>query len=145
MRSISITVAIALTVPLLGCAANRTNLVRAGYVTLAPQLTKPLSHAPSVYDEEGSLVIDGELDDNAGMQAGHIDVKVVAPDGVVVYDAQVNYRRHVSKTTPAPGRRARLYRQRARDHYHYAVRFPGLPPEGSVVHVVFDPRPHETK
>lgn len=142
MKSSPIAMAIVLMVPLGGCALNRTDLVRSGYLTLEPQLTKPLLRVPAVLEEDGSLVIDGQIDASAITRGGHVDIKVVAPDGVVVYDAQVNCREHVSSTAPSVGRRARLQRQRARDHYHYSVRFPGLPPEGSSVRVVFDPLPH---
>jgi hypothetical protein len=145
MRPTSFAVAVLAAISFIGCASTRTDLVRSGYVTLEPRLTKTLPNVPNIYEEDGSLVVDGQLDDSAATQGGHVDVQVVAPDGVVVYDAQVDYRRHVSPAASTPGRRGRLAQHRVSDHYHYAVRFPGLPPAGSVVRVVFDPRPHEEK
>lgn len=142
MRPTTIAYSVLVTIPFIGCAGARTDLVRSGYLTLEPQLTKALPNVPNIYEEDGSLVVDGQLDDSAATQGGHVDVKVVAPDGVIVYDAQVNYRRHVTGAAATPGRRARLAQNRVSDHYHYSVRFPGLPPEGAVVRVVFDPQPH---
>lgn len=75
---------------------------------------------------------------------GHIDVTVIAPDGVTVYDAQVKYRAETSSAgTPKP-RHGSLRRAHTRygSYGVYSVRFPGLPPDGSVVRVRHEPDTH---
>ena len=126
-----------------GCASNRTDLVKSGYLSLQPTLTASLAHAPEVYERDGALVVEGQLDSSETAKSGHVDVQVVGPDGTVVYDASVNYRKPVAMTPSGPRGSYSGPRSRADRHATYSVQFPGLPPVGSVVRVKFDPQPHQ--
>ena len=130
---------------LAGCASNRTDLVKTGYLALQPTLTASLSHPPEVYEQDGGLVVDGRLDAAEATKGGHVDVQVVGPDGQVVYDASVNYRKPVAQTQTGPRGSYRGPRSAADSHATYSVRFPGLPPEGSVVRVKYDSQPHQAE
>ncbi len=137
MKAAMTCIAAVATIQLFGCASPRTDLVQTGFVTLEPQLTDVLMEPPKVYEEDGSLIVEGRLDES---QEGHVDVVVVAPDGVVAYNAQVDFRRHLIRS-PLRGRRRHAQR-RTTEHFHYSVQFPGLPPEGSIVRVRHDAEPH---
>lgn len=126
-----------------GCASNRTDLVKSGYLSLQPTLTASLAHAPEAYERDGALVVEGQLDSSETTKGGHVDVQVFAPDGTVVYDASVNYRKPAAMTSTGPRGSYPGPRSRADNHATYLVRFPGLPPAGSVVRVKFDPQPHQ--
>jgi hypothetical protein len=128
-----------------GCASNRTDLVKSGYLSLLPTLTASLAHAPEVYKRDGSMVVEGQLDSSEAAKGGHVDVQVIAPDGTVVYDASVNYRKPATRTPTGPRGSYSGPQSRADSHATYSVLFPGLPPEGSVVRVKFDPRLHQTE
>lgn len=123
-----------------GCASNRTDLVQSGYLSVEPTLTKTLSHAPEVYEQDGGLVVSGTLDSDEATRGGHIDVSVVAPDGTVAYDATVGYQKPAEYRKVGPRGRPRGARSSA--NTTYSVRFPGLPPGGSVVKVRHDPLSH---
>lgn len=138
MKSLTWIFAIFAMAQLYGCAHKRTDLVKAGFVTLEPQLSNVLTEPPKVYEEDGSLIVEGRLDES---QAGHVDVVVVAPDGVVAYNAQVDLRQHLIRS-PIRGPRRHSPR-RTTEHFHYSVQFPGLPPKGSVVRVRHDAQPHD--
>jgi len=69
----------------------------------------------------------------------------VAPNEKVVYDASVNYRKPVAQTRSGPRGSYRGPRSAADSHATYSVRFPGLPPEGSVVRVKHDSQPHQAE
>lgn len=128
-----------------GCASNRTDLVKSGYLSLQPNLTAQLAHAPDVYEQGGGLVVDGQLDSSEVSRGGHVDVQVVSPDGTVVYDASVNYRKPSAQAPTGPRGTYRGPRSSADSHSTYSVRFPGLPPHGSVVRVKYDPQPHQAE
>ena len=130
---------------LAGCASNRTDLVKTGYLSLQPTLTASLAHPPEVYEQDGGLVVNGRLDSAEATKGGHVDVQVVGPDGTVVFDASVNYRRPSATTPSGPRGTARGPRSPADSHATYSVRFPGLPPSGSVVHVQYDAQPHSAE
>lgn len=138
MRAAPRVFAILAMVQFCGCAVKRTDLVQTGYVMLEPQLSNVLTEPPRVYEEDGSLIVEGRLDES---QKGHVDVVVVAPDGVVAYNAQVDFRRHLIRS-PIRGPRRHSPR-RTTEHFHYSVQFPGLPPKGSVVRVRHDAQPHD--
>ncbi len=125
-----------------GCARDRTDLVRSGYLSVEPTLTKALSHAPEVYEQDGSLVVSGKLDSDEATRGGHIDVSVVAPDGTIAYDATADYRKPSAYRHVGPRGRPRGARSSADSYATYSVRFPWLPPKGSVVRVQRDPLPH---
>ncbi len=135
-------VAVAMGILLAGCASTRTDLVKSGYLSLQPTLTAALSHSPDIYERDGGLVVDGRLDSSEVTKGGHVDIQVIGPDGEVVYDAAVNYRQPSSRTPTGPRGSQREPRSQGDSHATYSVRFPGLPPEGSVVRVKHDPQPH---
>ena len=130
---------------LAGCESNRTDLVKTGYLSLQPTLTASLAHPPEVYEQDGGLVVNGRLDSAETTRGGHVDVQVVGPDGKVVYDASVSYRRPSATTSSGPRGTARGPRSPADSHATYSVRFPGLPPTGSVVRVQYDAQPHSSE
>lgn len=126
-----------------GCAASRTDLVSTGEVSLETAVTRPLSHAPIVERADGDLVVRGKLDDNEAVAGGHLDISVTSPDGIVVHDAVVNYGRATSSHSTQLGSRGASRRvQAGPKHAEYSVRFPGLPPAGSVVRVRVDAAAH---
>jgi len=131
---------------LLGGCASGDDLIAAGRVTVEPRIDQALRRPPEVFEDKGDLVITGRLERGLPRDLrGHIDVTVVAPDGTTVYDAQVNYR---AETASSGGTRAPRHGSFRRAHTRYgsygvySVRFPGLPPEGSIVKVKHEPVPH---
>lgn len=122
------------------------DMIAAGRVTLEPKIDRVLRRPPDVYEEGGDLVIAGRLERGVPRDLdGHIDVTVIAPDGVTVYDAQVNYRADTVATAGTPTPRHGAFR-RAHTRYGsygvYSIRFPGLPPDGSVLRVRHHPDVH---
>lgn len=130
-----------------GCASNRTDLVQSGYLTLDPAQAQAntLAHLPELYAQDGDLVVAGKLDTGEATRGGHVDVSVIAPGGTVVYDASVNYAKPTAQQPVGPRGQPRGTRTSAGNHAIYSVRFPGLPPQGSVVRVKHDPVPHAAK
>ena len=131
---------------LFGGCASQTDLVASGRVTLEPRIDRALRSPPDVHEDEGDLVVSGRLDRGLPKDlGGHLDVTVVAPDGTTVYDAQVNYRADTASVAGTPQPRhgsSRGARTRYGNYRVYSVRFPGLPPDGSVVRVRHDPDTH---
>ncbi len=130
----------------LGGCASHGDLIAAGRVTLEPKIDHVLRRPPDVYEEEGDLVVAGRLERALPRDSGgHIDVSVIAPDGATVYDVQVNYRADTVASAGTPKPRHGTFR-RSRTRYGsygvYSIRFPGLPPDGSVVRVRHDPDIH---
>jgi hypothetical protein len=127
-----------------GCASHR-DLVTAGRVAVEPRIDRNLRTPPEVYEDQGDLVVYGTLDMGAsGGLRGHVDVSVVGPDGATLFDAQTNYRAKTVSTPGWTGAKHGVFRRAHRRNSSlgvYAVRFPGLPPEGSVVKVRHDPSP----
>lgn len=124
-----------------GCASHQSDLLQNGYVSLEPTLSGSLSHAPEISERDGEMVVSGRLDSGEITNGGHVDVRVVGPDGATVYEAAIDFRkpRPQSQTGgPKGGYRG----PRTNPHATYSVRFPGLPPQGSVVHVKLDAMPH---
>jgi hypothetical protein len=139
-------VAIAAAGPLYGCASG-ADLIAAGRATLEPRIDRTLRAPPAVLDHDGELVISGRLERGLMRDlGGHIDVTVTGPDGVIVYEAQVEYQADYVPPTGSHGPRAGSFR-RAHTRYGsygvYSVAFPGLPPDGSVVRVKHDRQPHD--
>lgn len=124
-----------------GCVSQRKDLVQTSYLSLEPTLTATLSHPPEVFESDGALVVEGRLDSGDVTKGGHIDVWVRDPNGITLYEAAVNFRRPSARTQTG-GPRSASRATRTSPHATYSVRFPGLPPEGSVVHVKYDPEPH---
>lgn len=140
---------LALSAPLLvagGCACRGTDLIAAGKVTAELRIDRSLRAPPEICAEDGELVISGRLARGVRASAGsHVDVAVVDPFGTTVYEARLNYKASPTYTHEWAGPKHGVYR-RARTRYGsygvYAVRFPGLPPDGSVVRVRHDPDTH---
>lgn len=125
-----------------GCADSRIDLVQSGYLSVEPTITRALAHAPEVHEQDGGLVVSGKLESDEATRGGHIDVSVVAPDGTIAYDATVNYRKPAAHRRVGPRGRPLGARSSAGSYATYSVRFPGLPPRGSIVKVLHDPLPH---
>lgn len=130
----------------LGGCASGNDLIAAGRVAVEPHIDQALRRPPEVFEDKGDLVITGRLERGLPTDLrGHIDVTAVAPDGTTVYDALVNYR---AETASSGGTRAPRHGsfRRARTRYGsygvYSVRFPGLPPEGSIGKVKHESVPH---
>lgn len=126
-----------------GCA-SQSDLIAAGRVTLEPRIDRTLRRPPDVYGDKGDLVVAGRLERGLPRDlGGHVDVTVIAPDGATVYYARVNYQADTASAAGVPAPQHGSFR-RARTRYGsygvYSVRFPGLPPEGSVVKVRHDPQ-----
>lgn len=134
---------------LLGGCASQRDLVAAGRITLEPKIDHALRKPPDVYEESGDLVVAGRLERGLPRDSdGHIDVTVIAPDGITVYDAQVNYRADTVASAGTPKPRHGSFRRshtRYGSYGVYSVRFPGHTPDGSVVRVSHDPDSHPTK
>lgn len=132
---------------MLGGCASGNDLIAAGRVAVEPHIDQTLRRPPEVYEDKGDLVIAGRLERGLPRDlGGHIDVAVIAPDGRAVYDAQVNYKAGTTSTHEWSGPKDAVFR-RARTHRTgsygvYSIRFPGLPPEGSLVKVRHEPGPH---
>lgn len=131
---------------MLGGCASRNDLIAAGRLTAEPRIDRALRAPPDVYEDEGDLVVSGRLEPGLPRDlGGHMDVAVIAPDGKTVYDAQVKYRGDTAASAGTPTPRHGSFR-RAHTRYGsycvYSVRFPGLPPDGSVVRVRHDSDPH---
>lgn len=124
-----------------GCASRPNDLVQSSYLSVEPTLASSLSHPPEVYEKDGELVVEGRLDSGDVTNGGHVDVWVSGPDGRAVYEAAVNFRKPAAQTQTG-GPRGGYRGPRTNPHATYSVRFPGLPPQGSVVHVKFDSQPH---
>ncbi|MGD9692400.1 MAG: hypothetical protein AB7G17_13265 [Phycisphaerales bacterium] len=132
---------------LLGGCASGNDLIAAGRVAVEPHIAQTMRKPPEVYEDKGDLVIAGRLERSLQRDlAGHIDVAVIGPDGAMVYDAKVNYNGVTTYNKEWSGPKHAVFRQvrtrRYGSYWAYSVRFPGLPPEGSVVKVRHEPGPN---
>lgn len=122
-----------------GCACRGTDLIAAGKVTAELRIDRALRAPPDICAEDGELVVSGRLARGAPAGPGsHVDVEVIDPSGTTLSDARLNYKAAPTSTHEWSGPKHGVYRG-ARTRYGsygvYAVRFPGLPPEGSVIKV----------
>lgn len=132
-------------VMLSGCASG-SDLIATGRIAVEPHINKTLRKPPEVYEDKGDLVVSGRLERGLPRDTGgHVDVTVIGPNGTVVYGAQVKYRADTVSAAGTPAPRHGSFR-RAHSRYGsygvYAVRFAGLPPDGSVVKIRHDPESH---
>lgn len=131
----------------LGGCATGTDLVAAGRVAVEPHIDRTLREPPEVTDDNGDLLIAGRLARGLPRDlGGHIDISVIAPDGRALYDAQVTSTAADTSASGGSGPKEATFR-RNRNHRTgsygvYSVRFPGLPPDGSVVKVRYEPATH---
>lgn len=130
---------VVLTITLLtfaGCSSHGMDLAKTGYLSVAQPPAASLSHAPSVYEREGNLVVSGSLELREASHDGHIHVSVVGPDGSSVYVATVQIVCPSLGGYVGPRNQRRRLPYSAAWHARYSVEFPGLPPRGSVVNAV---------
>lgn len=130
----------------LAACANPPDLIDSGRVTLEPRIDQALRQPPGVYEDKGDLVVAGRLAPGSTPDPrSHIDVRVTAPDGATVFDARLNYQADTVSPADVPkplyGSFDRVSTRRYGRYLAYAVRFPGLPPDGSVVRVRHDSEP----
>lgn len=125
-----------------GCAFPGRDLIRSGYVRVDTQTKDAQKLQLGVYDDGGSLLVDGTLRDIRAAIRAHLDIEIVAPSGEVVGDAKVNFRRHAPPNASARARRSATATRTGGQHYHFTVRFPELPPEGSTVRASIDHSTH---
>lgn len=144
-RIVTVAAVLSTVVMMAACACER-DLIASGRVAAEPHFDQVLRKPPEVCEDKGDLVVSGRLENgHPHFLGGHIDVVVVAADGTIVYDAQVNYRTDTTSSHGTPGPRSGSFRDsrtRHGSHGVYSMRFPGLPPNGSVIRVRYDPRPH---
>ena len=125
-----------------GCASNRTDLVKTGYLPPTHAHRFTLASA-EVYEQDGGLVVDGRLDAAEATKGNHVDVQVVAPMDKS-FTTHRSTTASLAQTQTGPGVSYRGPRSAADSHATYSVRF-GLPPEGSVVRVKYDSQPHQAE
>ncbi len=125
-----------------GCTSSTTDLVRSGYVSLRVNEETSQKLQLGVYDNDGSLLVEGTVRARELTLETHLDVAIVAPSGELVGDAKVNFRRHASSNARVPGRSSARSTRTGAQHYHFSLRFPNLPPKGSIVSYSIDYSAH---
>ncbi len=123
-----------------GCAPARTDLITAGRVIAEPRIDRTLRAPPEIYEDRGDLVVSGRLGRGFPYeQGGHVAVTVIDPDRRIVYDAVVNYEADTTASSGTPEPRFGTFRsvrtRRYASYDVYLIRFPGLPPDGSIIQV----------
>ena len=118
-------------------AANRTDLVKCGVLTIEQQRTgKAYIAWSSAYKEKGDLVITGVLRrrDPVGRPIKtHVDVTIVSPDGTVLDEARSSDI-YVSRRITGRG-----YLSFER----FEIRIPSVPAQGSLVRLVSHSGKHD--
>ncbi len=118
-------------------AANRTDLVKSGVVTIEQQRTgKAYIAWSSAYKEKGDLVITGVLRrrDHVGRPIKtHVDVAVVSADGTVVDEARSS---GVYVSRRITGRSYLSFER-------FKIRIPSVPAQGSLVRLVSHSGKHD--
>ena len=111
-------------------AANRTDLVKSGVVTIEQQRTgKAYIAWSSAYEEKGELVITGVLrrSDHVGVPIKtHVDVTILSSDDSVINKARSS---DVSVSRRITGRGYRSFER-------FKVRVPNVPAKGSLIRLV---------
>lgn len=127
---------------LLGGCAGR-DLIAARRVVVEPRLDRMLRDPPEVREVAGDLFVSGRLARGLrGDQGGHVIVTVIDPGGTTLHDVQLNY---LADVVSAPGTAPPLegwFRRALTRHGSYgvySVRFPGVPPDGSLIKVRREP------
>ena len=114
---------------LVGCAANRENLVKSGRVALQKQTTGKVSIAwCDAYEDGDGFLVSGVLRrcDTVGLPIkARVDVEVIAPDGRTVDEA-------CSSVISVP----RRIICRCNSFNRFKVRFSKMPPHGSLIRLV---------
>jgi hypothetical protein len=119
-----------------GCAANRVDLVDTGVLALEPHAEGKVTIAwCSAYRDKEGLVIAGVLtrQDHVGLPIkAHVDVAVLSPDGHTLDESRTP---DVYVPARITGRGQKLKR--------FEVRFPHIPPQGSLVRLVCHSDSHD--
>jgi len=120
---------LALTVVATGCATNRQDLVRTGYLTVQRHATGKVQVSwCSAYEIDNEFLVTGALGrrDTVGMPIPvRVDVRIVAPDGQVLDEG-------CSSIVRVP----RRIIGRHTGFHRFTVRFSEVPPAGSSLNVV---------
>lgn len=118
-------------------AANRTDLVKSGVVTIEQQRTgKAYIAWSSAYKEKGGLVITGVLRrrDHVGRPIKtHVDVTIVSPDGTVLDEARSSDV-YVSRRITGRGHLS---------FERFKIRIPSVPAQGSLVRLISHSGKHD--
>ena len=118
-------------------AANRTDLVKNGVVTIEQQRTgKAYIAWSSAYKEKGDLVITGVLrqrDHVGGPIKTHVDVTIMSPDGTVLDEARSS---GVYMSRRITGRGYLSFER-------FKIRIPSVPAKGSLVCLVSHSGKHD--
>lgn len=127
-----------LVVSLSSCtAANRTDLVKSGVVTIEQQRTgKAYIAWSSAYKEKDGLVITGVLrrrDHVGGPIKTHVDVTIVSPDGTVLDEARSS---GICVSRRITGRGYLSFER-------FKIRIPSVPAQGSLVRLVSHSGKHD--
>jgi len=119
-----------LSVTLVGCGANRENMVKSGRITLQKQATGKVDIAwCDAYEDDDGLLVTGVLRrrDTVGTAIkARVDAAVISPDGKKLDEGS-------SSIISVPRRKTgRLYQSLKR----FTVRLSKVPPRGSLVRLV---------
>ncbi len=132
-----ITLLLLVVVSLSCTAANRTDLVKSGVVTIEQQRTgKAYIAWSSAYKEKGDLVITGVLRrrDHVGLPIKtHVDVTIVSPDGTVLDEARSSDV-YVSR---------RIIGRGYLSFERFKIRIPSIPAQGSLVRLISHSGQHD--
>lgn len=115
----------------LGCASNRIDLSREGVVNVTVADCHPVTIAAKAEQDGDETVISGTIRRRSPMTPGHIHVDVTittAAGQTLAAGTALTHPRYI----PYRGNRPRPF----------AVRFPFVPPRGSMVHLVCDAERH---
>jgi hypothetical protein len=132
-----ITLLLLVVVSLSCAAANRTDLVKCGVVTIEQKRTgKAYIAWSSAYKEKDGLVITGVLRrrDHVGRPINtHVDVTIVSPDGIVLDEARSS---GICVSRRITGRGYLSFER-------FKIRIPSVPAQGSLVRLVSHSGKHD--
>ena len=121
-----------------GCAKNRINLVDSGALTLEKQVSGKVYIAwCDAYKDEKGIAVTGVLRrrDHVGIPIKkHVDVTILSPEGTVLDEAR-------SPDYYIP----RNIIGRFQSFKRFKVRFPNVPPQGSLIRVVARSSRHDDR
>lgn len=120
-------------IALTGCVATRVNLKDSGDVQVNFDVPKDVSISAVPYESEGNFIVLGKVSRSPISVVdvkGHVDIRIVNPDGELVSEWQVHLRRLPSiRHRSNPGA--------------FSFSIPGVPPRGSIINVKYDNQVHE--
>jgi len=125
-----------LTAVISGCATNRVDLADSGVLTLEQQTTGKVYIAwCSAYEDGSGFIVTGVLRryDHVGLPIKtHVDVTILSCDRTIIDESRSSV---IYIPRNAIGRSQNLKR--------FRVRFPNIPPQGSLVRLVSHSGPHD--